>query len=102
MLQDSKWLCILTTTFIQILSGKTKIDHTVNSFLFFMFLGKVHIAYINRHKIGNIHGAQISVARISNVLNKELKHFYFGKKRKKEKEMEKAAINSVFYHERVY
>ena len=40
-------------------SGKTKIDHTENSFLFFTFLGKVHIAYINRHKIGNIHGAQM-------------------------------------------
>lgn len=64
-------------------------------FYFSRFLEKVHIvAYINRHKIGNIHDAH--VARISNLLNKEItvETFYFGKK-----EMEKATINSVLTHE---
>lgn len=64
-------------------------------FYFSRFLEKVHIACINRHKIGNIHDAH--VARISNLLNKEItvETFYFGKK----KETERATINSVLTHE---
>lgn len=52
-------------------------------FYFSRFLEKVHIACINRHKIGNIHDAH--VARISNLLNKEItvETFYFGKKNKR-------------------
>lgn len=52
-------------------------------FYFSRFLKKVHIACINRHKIGNIHDAH--VARISNLLNKEItvETFYFGKKKKR-------------------